>query len=63
MGMIHCKFPDKYVSFVVIFIIVLFYSPRVRKYNPRKECPITCPSSEADKGWCGENQRFFFLKI
>lgn len=48
MGRVHCKFPEKYVS-LVIFIIVLLFSPRVRKYHPRKECPMTCPSLEADR--------------
>lgn len=65
MDMVHCKFLGKYMLFVVIFIIVLLYSPRIRKYHPRKECPIICPSLEAD-GFLGgggvRKSRIFFLK-
>lgn len=46
--MVHCKFLAKYMLFVVNFIIVLLYSLSLRKYHPRKKCPIICLSLEAD---------------
>lgn len=63
--MVHWKPLGEYLLFVASFIIVLSSSPTVRKYHPRKECPIYMLLGGREVlgwGWSGGRQRLFSLK-